>query len=350
MNHEKLKDRLSRVFDSYELFFLKEKIKKYETKDAELCGVEIKEEEGIALRGIKDNRMIFSYTYDRGDKAIDELVENGNRLLPYMEEEDVEFPGQHKDYPSLNIHDSDGLKVNDEYKTSMLIEMEKTIINYDKKIVATRNCELQEAEIQMRIINSNGLQAESRKTIFTLFALAVAKENDEVSWYDWSWAHRLNEIDAKTLGVSVAQKAVSFLSGEQLETGIYDGILTPQVSCDILEVLSGSFLSENLYKDKTKLKGKTGTKCFSEAVNIKDSGTKGMADFPFDGEGVPSAESHLVAEGYFKSFLYDTYYGKKYNVPSTGNSLRTGVKEPPRCAPSGFFIEKGLRDIAKELT
>ena len=124
MNHEKLKDRLSRVFDSYELFFLKEKIKKYETKDAELCGVEIKEEEGIALRGIKDNRMIFSYTYDRGDKAIDELVENGNRLLPYMEEEDVEFPGQHKDYPSLNIHDSDGLKVNDEYKTSMLIEMD----------------------------------------------------------------------------------------------------------------------------------------------------------------------------------------------------------------------------------
>lgn len=347
MDYEKLKDKVNKAFDSYELFFLKEKVKKYETRNTELCGVEIKEEEGIALRGVRDNRMIFSYTFDRGDAAIDALVENGTTLMPYMEkDESVGFPGYYKDYPYLDIYDNEGLRTDDEYKTAMLIEMEKTIIDYDKRIVATRNCELQETEIRVMIINSNGLQAEGRKTLFTLFALAVARQADEVSWYDWLWAHRLSEIDAKGLGINVAKKTISFLSGEQLETGIYEGVLTPQASCDMLEILSASFLSENLYKDKTQLKGKVGDKCFSGVLNIKDSGTKGMVSFPFDGEGVPAGENILVVDGCFKTFLYDTYYGRKYHMPSTGNSIRGGVKEPPRCAPRGFFIEKGTRDIA----
>ncbi len=351
MDYEKLQDKVSKAFDNYELFFLEEKTKKYETKDTELFGVEIKEEEGIALRAIKDNRMVFSYTFDRGDEAIDALVENGAALLPYMErDESVGFPGQQKDYPMLNIYDNEGLKVDDTVKTAMVVEMEKTVFDYDKRIVTTRNCEFQELEIQTRIINSNGVQAEGKKTLFTFFALAVASDKDEVSWYDWIWAHRLEELDARALGRDVARKTISFLSGNQIDTGIYEGILAPQAACDILGVLSGSFLSENLYKNKTKLKDKTGTRCFSDAINVKDSGLQGMGAFPFDGEGRSSQENSLVASGYFNTFLYDTYYGRKLNMSSTGNSVRSGVKEPPKCAPRGFFIEKGTRDIGKEIT
>ena len=277
-------------------------------------------------------------------------MENSTALLPYMERDEMAgFPGHYKDYPALNIYDGESLKVTDEDKVAMLIGMEKTIIDYDKRIIATRNCELQETEVYVKIMNSSGLEAEGRKTLFTLFALAVAKEDDEVSWDDWLWAHRLGEIDAKALGVSVAQKTISFLSARQIDTGLYEGILTPQASCDMLGILSGSFLSENLFKDKTKLKNKIGTKCFSEKVNIKDSGATGMVSFPFDGEGVPSGELSVVADGYFKTFLYDSYYGRKHNVQSTGNSVRAGVKEPPRCGARSLFIEKGARDIAGEL-
>ena len=69
MDHEKLKERAGKAFDSYELFFMKEKIKKFETKDAELSGIEIKEEEGIALRAVKDKRMVFSYSFDKGARG-----------------------------------------------------------------------------------------------------------------------------------------------------------------------------------------------------------------------------------------------------------------------------------------
>jgi PmbA protein len=351
MDKQIILNKISDEFDSFELFFLKEKTKKFESRDRNLYGVEMNEEEGIALRGIKERKMIFSYTFEKELKAADALVANAKMLVPFIEvDQDTILPGLYANYPSTDLFDQTGLMVDDKEKTSRLIEMESTILDYDKRIVTTRNCELQETEIEIEIFNSKGLKASSRKTLYSVFALCVAKEKDEVSWYDWAWAHSLAGIDMKALGINVAQKAISFLGSEQIATGIYDGILTPQASCEILSVLSGSFMAENLYKNKTRLKDRLGEKCFSEIINLVDSGLAGMGAFPFDGEGVPSQVNILVEKGIFTSFLYDTYYGRKFNSPSTGNAARSGLKEPPICGRRGFFIEPGCDDVGPSMT
>lgn len=351
MNKKSIQDRISNEFDSYELFFLKEKTKKFESRDRGLHSIEMNEEEGIALRGIKKNKLIFSYTFEKGEKAADALVDNARILAPFIEaDEGAILPGSYKNYPSVDLYDQAGLETDDREKTSRLIEMESLILGYDKRIVTTRNCEIQETEIEIEIVNSNGLNVQGRKTLYSVFALCVAKERDEVSWYDWAWAHSLADIDLESLGITVAQKTVSFLGSEQISTGIYDGILTPQASCEILSVLSGSFLGESLYKNKTKLKDKIGEKCFSQIVTLVDSGFAGMGAFPFDGEGAPSQKNILVQEGTFKTFLYDTYYGKKFNSLSTGNAARSGIKEPPMCGRRGFYLEQGSKDVYSQVT
>jgi len=351
MDKDIIMQRIEDEFDSFELFFLKEKTKKFESRDRNLYGVDMNEEEGIALRGIKERKMIFSYTFEKGRKAADALLGNAKMLVPYIEvDQDAAVPGLYADYPSANLFDQKGLMVDDKEKTSRLIEMEAMILDYDKRIVTTRNCELQETEIEIEIVNSKGLKAYGRKTLYSVFALCVAKEKDEVSWYDWAWAHSLADIDMKALGIDVAKKTISFLGSEQIATGIYDGILTPQASCEILSVLSGSFLAESVYKNKTRLKDRLGEKCFAEIINLVDSGLAGMGAFPFDGEGVPSQDNILVEKGIFKSFLYDTYYGKKFNSSSTGNAARSGLKEPPVCGRMGLFIEPGGDDVNQCMT
>lgn len=155
MESEKIGDRIRDCFDNYELFLLKEKTKKYESRDKELYGVELKEEEGIALRGIKGNRMVFSYTYDKGDKGIAALLENTKMLMSFAEDDkDIDFPERYDNYPFLELYDYKGLAVDDMQKTSLLLKMEKTILDYDRRIVTTRNCGLQETEIQTEIIKS----------------------------------------------------------------------------------------------------------------------------------------------------------------------------------------------------
>ena len=333
--------RLGKVFDSYELCFVKEKVKTYEAADGELLSLAVKEEEGISLRGIKDGRMVFSYTYEKDEKAASALVENGEVVIPFLEKDPFyAFPERAGAYPSLDIYDEEGLKKSKEAKLSALIEMESMIRGGDPRIKTTRNCELHESELEVKLVNSRGLEAEGRKTTYTLGGMAVAAgdDGDEVSWYDWVWSTTYGQLDASALGRRIAEKTVSFLSGRVLDTRVYTGLLTPACACQVLEMLSPSFLSENLYKNKTRLNDKAGTKVFSELISIVDSGTRGMGAFPFDGEGVPSRENVLVRKGVFEGFLYDTYYGNVLSAPSTGNSVRSGVKEPPRCSTRGFYV------------
>ncbi len=176
MDKERILKKISDEFDSYELFFLKEKAKKFESRDKDLYGVEMNEEEGIALRGIKQNKLIFSYTFEKGEGAADALVHSAKLLGPFVEaDEGVILPGSFKKYPAVNFFSPTGLETDDREKTSRLIEMESLILDYDKRIVTTRNCELQEAEIEIEIVNSKGLTIQERKTLYSVFALCVAK-------------------------------------------------------------------------------------------------------------------------------------------------------------------------------
>jgi predicted Zn-dependent protease len=206
VNREDIINRFVDQFDSYELFFLKEKTKKFESREREIYGVDMNEEEGVALRGIKDGKMVFSFTFDMGEKAADALLENARTLIPFVEtDNDAILPGEYSEYPSVELFDEAGLTLGDKEKTSRLILMESMILDYDKRIVTTRNCELQESAIEIEIMNSHGLHVRGRKTMYSLFALCVAQDVDEVSWYDWVWSHSLADIDMEALGMSIAQ-------------------------------------------------------------------------------------------------------------------------------------------------
>ncbi len=297
---------------------------------------------------MKDNRMVFSYTYETGDKSADLLMENATMLTDFVEEDtDRIIPATEGGYPSLSIYDGEGLETDDSEKISLLVNMEREIKDFDRRIAATRNCELHESEVHVRIVNSNGLDEEASRTLYTLLGLCVAEDGDEVSWYDYVWSHRFRDIDGAGLARRVAEKALSFLGGEQIRTGRYDGILTPQASADMLDILSESFLGESLFKNKTRLKGKEGTGCFSEKLTIIDSGMKGTGSFPFDGEGMPSKETVVVEKGLFGGFLYESYYGRKMGRPSTGNAVRGSIREAPHNSPRGIFIQPGTEDILK---
>ncbi len=339
-------DRFADSFNHYELFYLNEKGIKVEAKDGEICTAEYKEEEGYALRAIDESRPVFSYTYDRGDPA-GKLVTNTQVILPVMEPDDaMVFTGPYSSYPSGQLYDESGLAVGDDEKRSILLEMEETIRNYDSRIKAVRNCEFQEIEVAASVENSNGLHVMGQSTLFVYSAMAVAAEgDDEVSWYDWQWSHFLNGVDAKRMGTEIAFKVISMLNARQIPTGTYHGIFTPRAASDLLSVLSESFLGESLFKDKTQLKGKEGERCFADGLTIIDSGMKGMDAFVFDGEGVPSAENIIVENGVFNSFLCDTYFGNKLGKGSTGNSVRSSLKSPPKCGPRGLYVRQGVRDI-----
>jgi predicted Zn-dependent protease len=88
------------------------------------------------------------------------------------------FPDKQNDYLVLPLFDNKGLQIDDVQKTTLLMDMESAFRDYDKRIVAVRNCEFQEVEFEVKIKNTKGLTADGTKTLYTLSALCVAKDED----------------------------------------------------------------------------------------------------------------------------------------------------------------------------
>jgi PmbA protein len=75
----------------------------------------------------------------------------------------------------------------------------------------------------------------------------------------------------------------------------------------------------------------------------------GLGSRPFDGEGLPTRKTTVVERGVLKSYLLDTYSGRKLGLASTGNASRS-VGENPSVGPTNFYLEPGTKaaqDIIK---
>ena len=103
-----------RSLKSWEVCLVKERDKKYEAADGKLLAMELKEEEGISLRAMKDGKRCFSYTFEKGEKAVSGLVGNITALMPFLDADPCDvFPPGDGHYPDLDLYDEAGLRTAD---------------------------------------------------------------------------------------------------------------------------------------------------------------------------------------------------------------------------------------------
>jgi PmbA protein len=119
-------------------------------------------------------------------------------------------------------------------------------------------------------------------------------------------------------------------------------IFDPEMAGSLLRNLASALSGYALYKGASFLIGKLGAKIGSEALTVIDDGTipGALGSRPFDGEGLPVRKKIIVEGGELKSYLLDTYSGKKLGMVSTGNASRS-VGEPPGVASANFYLAPG---------
>jgi PmbA protein len=89
------------------------------------------------------------------------------------------------------------------------------------------------------------------------------------------------------------------------------------------------------------LLGRVGERVGSDLVTIVDDGLlpRGLGTSPFDAEGVPTRKTVVFDRGTLRTFLYDTYYGRKLGATTTANSSGNGI------GPNNFYLVPGDRTL-----
>jgi PmbA protein len=131
-------------------------------------------------------------------------------------------------------------------------------------------------------------------------------------------------------------------------------VLDPFAASDFLGVLAGALNGDAVLKGRSLFADMVGQDVASPLFNVVDDGRRldGPGVSPFDGEGVPSQRTELIADGSLHGFLHSSYTARRAGgeTRSTGNAKRPGYKAAPGVGTSNFFVEAGDRSADELLS
>lgn len=332
--------------DAFEIMVAHSRDLTVEAKGGKLDAFRCAEPLGVAVRVQRGEGLGFSFSTTFEPRALARMVE-GAVVAATVQSPDPSYtlPSSFPGYPELPGLCDEGLAlVPEDEKIGRALELERLVLAADHRVKRVRKCSYNESLHEIYLRNSHGLQTGYRGTSVSCSVSAVAEaEGDAQMGWDYDASHQYAAIDLEKIAAGAARKATSLLGARTIPTMRSCAVFDNHVATELLELVQDSFLAENVHKGKSIFRGRVGERLFSELVTVRDDGLlpAGMGSAPCDDEGVPQRNTLLVSGGVLQGYLYDSYWGKKMGQASTGNAVRSTIKNAPKLWVHNLFIEPG---------
>jgi PmbA protein len=149
-------------------------------------------------------------------------------------------------------------------------------------------------------------------------------------------------LSPEEVGETAAQRTLSRLGATVPKTTQVPVVFSPMMGGRIMGAVSNALNGYSLVNKASFLLDSLGESVGSELVTLTDDATidRGLGSRPFDGEGLPARKNVLLEKGVVKSYLLDSYTGRKLGMPSTHNASRS-LQSSPSVSPSNLCLAPG---------
>ncbi len=335
----------SKGADMAEVFLSNDRELQIKVREGKVETMKLAGERGLSVRLMKGSRVGFAYTSLLDEKNIENVVEQA--LVNASSTADDPFrilPPPSFKYPKLDLYDKTIIDTSVEEKIELAKKMETTAKNYDPRVKIIEGSIYTDAETEITLMNSKGVDLNHRGNYCGIYIALVAVQNEESqTGFAINYGLKYKDLDAASAGREAAERAIRMLGAKTVPSQKLPVLLEPYVANGFLGLLAPSLTAEAVQKGRSLFAGKMGQAVASDRINIVDDGTLqgGIASMPFDGEGVATSRTELVNGGYLKGLLYNSYTAEKDGVKSTGNGVRSSFKATPEVGATNLFIEKG---------
>ncbi|MGZ4122364.1 MAG: TldD/PmbA family protein [Tumebacillaceae bacterium] len=314
----------------------------------------IAEKGGLAFRGVIDGKMGYSYTEKLDEDSIELLLAEAreNAVLIEAQDQDELFGGSER-YQEVNTYSESLAATTAEQLIEAALKLERTAYEVDSRIDLVNYCTVTNAQSELTIINTKGLDVQSRETIAAAMLGPVAKENGDIASAGDS-GYTLDEfshLDVTHLAQTAAEEALSKLNAQTIESDNYPVILRNDAAADLLGCYTSIFSAEDVEKGLSRLQGKLGEQVAGSNISIVDDPFLPSAPgrTAFDSEGSATSRHELIKDGKLMTFLHNRKSAKKAGVESTGNAYKGSYRGTGTIKPNNLFIEPGEASL-DELT
>ena len=271
--------------------------------------------------GKKKSSISSSNLLDQNLNTLIEKCYETTKITP--EDEFNSLPDQNLLADSLqNLNIYDDTHIDNDKKIDYLKELESAA-SEDKKIVNTESS-FTEKKSNFILANSDGFCSGYKTSSFTASCVAVAKDETSMERdYEYSSKRYLDDIkEPKSLGKIASHQTIRKLSPKKIGSEKLSVIFDKRIAKGMLSAFASAISSSAIARGTSFLKDQLNEQIFSNSINIIDKPDiiKGLGSKNFDSEGVKSETINLVKEGVLKSYLVDTYNGRKLNLKSNGRS------------------------------
>lgn len=192
--------------------------------------------------------------------------------------------------------------------------------------------------------NSLGFLGSYRTSSCSISAVPVAKQNGSMERDFWfSVARSVDKLEAPELvGRRAAERALRRLGARKVNTQKAAVIFEPRVARSLLDNIFDAVSGDSVYRGETFLAGKLGQQVATDKLMLIDDATIPclFGSSPFDDEGVPSRRTVVIENGILKSWLLNSYTGRKLGMRTTGNASR-GITGNAGVGHGNLYIPNG---------
>jgi PmbA protein len=311
-----------------------------EAKDRRVDAVETAVTFGYGLRVIKDGRLGFSYSNDKGD--MERVVQDALQSAGFTERDEfLDLPGPGRPQ-APKVFDAEIAEMKEEEAVERALLVEREALAEDARVKKIRKASASFAANDTLIVNSRGVSSGYASTFCSAHLMAAVEEGgDSQMGWEYQGGRFLSDVDFGMVGRSAARRALDMLGARKMTARKTHVVLDSLVATEFLSVLVAMLSSENVQKGKSLLKGRVGQEVLSGLLDIIDDGLLpgGPGTRHVDDEGVPTRRNVLVKNGVLRGFMYNTSTAGRDGAASTGNAVRASFSSVPGVGPMNLFID-----------
>ena len=322
----------------------------------------------IGLRVFNGLRSANTSSSDLSREGVDKLVDGAISLAKITSEDPfLGLPGESafgQLQGDLGLYFEDVAEQPAAERIETARRCEAAALAFDTRIQNSRGGEFDTATSHKVMVNSRGFAGEFRKSYCGFAASPIAVDGDgkmQGSYWYSSSRTTAKLCNPEEIGRIAAERALRRLGARSVKTQRVPVVFSPEIARSIMGNIFEAANGDAIYRHATFFDEMLGERVAGENITVVDDGTMvfdgigGFGTSPFDAEGLPTRRTVLVERGILKSYVTNTYTGRKLGIASTGNAAR-GLAGNPGIGAGNFYLEAGdlspeeiLRPIAQGL-
>lgn len=348
---QELLDRVvegAQASEAVEAFGIDETETTVKAYDGEVESLSSARTRGVGIRLIAGGRVGYAYTADTSPLALAETLTEArvNASVASPDEANVlPVPGPVEPL-ERELWDPAFAEVSPAQKVELALRLEAAA-RPGGDIKGVDSALYGDTDATVAIASTTGVRGAYRRCdAYVVVEVLAERDGFTTSAYGLQMGRLGTALDVDAAAGEAVERALRILGGRKPASAGLPVLLDPYATASFLGVLASALTAEAVQKGRSLFAERVGERIGPDHLSLLDDGrlSEGPATSPWDGEGVASGRTPLIADGVLQGWLHNVYTAAKDGVAPTGNASRSGFKAAPGISPTNLFFQPGTED------